>query len=656
MPLRSRISRRPLVLPLGTPPLISLNAATANGTGTAYNLGHAFSNWEVQIVTTGSPAAFSVQLQGCEDGLTFQNIGSAITTAGLTSVTSNTPLTTVQCVLSGLSGGTNPTITAVIVATEAPAGAGGGGGGTVTQGTAAATAGAWPVKVTDGTNVTAVKAASTAAVATDPSAVVALSPNSPLPAGSNALGSVTVTGTTTVSGTVNAAQSGTWTVQPGNTANTTAWKVDNSGVTQPVSGTVTGNQGTANSAANGWPVKVTDGTNTAAVKAASTAAGATDPAAVVSLSPNSPLPTGSNALGSVTVTGTTTVSGTVTANQGGTWTVQPGNTANTTAWKVDGSAVTQPVSGTVTSNQGTANTAANAWPAKLTDGTNVTAVKAASTAAAAADPSAVVALSPNSALPAGSNALGSVTVTGTSAVSGTVTANQGTNVGSGTGAWNVQGAAAVGAAVTGNPVPAALSDPSGNAQYWKQAVNSTGSIANGVGVGAVGLYVSNGGTAWTPIATGGSIADANGGVLALPVCQWAYNGATFDRLRNNVDVTLLASAARTTTQTSADIVTYNCQAVVFTLDVTAVPGSAPSLVVTINYKDPASGKYITLLTGVAVTAVGTTTYAVDPRLVAGTEPYTKTVPAALGRTFQIVITAGNGNSATYSAGYTLGPG
>lgn len=34
----------------------------------------------------------------------------------------------------------------------------------------------------------------------------------------------------------------------------------------------------------------------------------------------------------------------VNASQNGTWTVQPGNTANTTAWKVDGSAVTQPVS------------------------------------------------------------------------------------------------------------------------------------------------------------------------------------------------------------------------------------------------------------------------------------------------------------------------
>lgn len=46
--------------------------------------------------------------------------------------------------------------------------------------------------------------------------------------------------------------------------------------------------------------------------------------------------------------------GKLAATQSGTWTVQPGNTANTTAWKVDGSAVTQPVSGTVTAAQATA--------------------------------------------------------------------------------------------------------------------------------------------------------------------------------------------------------------------------------------------------------------------------------------------------------------
>jgi hypothetical protein len=62
--------------------------------------------------------------------------------------------------------------------------------------------------------------------------------------------------------------------------------------------------------------------------------------------------TGSNLHVAVDSAPTTTVTGTVAATQSGTWTVQPGNTANTTAWKVDGSAVTQPISGTVTVTDG----------------------------------------------------------------------------------------------------------------------------------------------------------------------------------------------------------------------------------------------------------------------------------------------------------------
>lgn len=60
------------------------------------------------------------------------------------------------------------------------------------------------------------------------------------------------------------------------------------------------------------------------------------------------LPVTDNA-GSLTVDNAGTFA--VQAAQSGTWTVQPGNTANTTAWKVDGSAVTQPVSGTVAATQ-----------------------------------------------------------------------------------------------------------------------------------------------------------------------------------------------------------------------------------------------------------------------------------------------------------------
>jgi hypothetical protein len=52
---------------------------------------------------------------------------------------------------------------------------------------------------------------------------------------------------------------------------------------------------------------------------------------------------GSDATKAVSVQGITGGKA-VPVSQSGTWTVQPGNTANTTAWKVDGSAVTQPVS------------------------------------------------------------------------------------------------------------------------------------------------------------------------------------------------------------------------------------------------------------------------------------------------------------------------
>ena len=73
-------------------------------------------------------------------------------------------------------------------------------------------------------------------------------------------------------------------------------------------------------------------------------------------------------------TGTVTVSGTVNAAQSGTWTVQPGNTANTTAWKVDGSAVTQPISNTPLTNMGAGEyeTVAASQPAQARGATGAT--------------------------------------------------------------------------------------------------------------------------------------------------------------------------------------------------------------------------------------------------------------------------------------------
>lgn len=63
---------------------------------------------------------------------------------------------------------------------------------TVVQGTAAAIAGAWPIRITDGVNSNTVKPASTASVAADTAQVVALHPTTPLPAGTNTIGTVTL--------------------------------------------------------------------------------------------------------------------------------------------------------------------------------------------------------------------------------------------------------------------------------------------------------------------------------------------------------------------------------------------------------------------------------------------------------------------------------
>lgn len=114
---------------------------------------------------------------------------------------------------------------------------------------------------------------------------------------------------------------------------------------------------------------------------------------------------------------------------------------------------------------------------------------------------------------------------------------------------------------------------------------------------------------------------------------------------------LLASASRTTTQTSADLDSGGCRGVLVTLDVTDVT-ALPSVTISINGKDKASGKYYTLLAGAAVTTVSTNTYAVYPGITASANAAASMV---VPDTFQIVVTANNANAGTYSVGYSLVP-
>lgn len=142
-------------------------------------------------------------------------------------------------------------------------------------------------------------------------------------------------------GTAGSASANVITVQ--GIASMTPLLVNGSASTQPISGTVTANAGSGTFAVSAASLPLPSGAATAALQPSLGTAGSASANVITVQGITSMTPLLVNGSGS-----TQPVSGTVAATQSGTWTVQPGNTANTTAWKVDGSAVTQPVSGTVT--------------------------------------------------------------------------------------------------------------------------------------------------------------------------------------------------------------------------------------------------------------------------------------------------------------------
>lgn len=101
--------------------------------------------------------------------------------------------------------------------------------------------------------------------------------------------------------------------------------------------------------------------------------------------------------------------------------------------------------------------------------------------------------------------------------------------------------------------------------------------------------------------------------------------------------TLYALAARTATPAVATFAMRNDSTLRLVVDVTAIT-STPSIVVTVDVQDAASGKWANVLTAAAITAVGTTALA---------------AVAGLTGNVRVTVTHGNANSITYSVGAHL---
>jgi hypothetical protein len=114
-------------------------------------------------------------------------------------------------------------------------------------------------------------------------------------------------------------------------------------------------------------------------------------------------------------------------------------------------------------------------------------------------------------------------------------------------------------------------------------------------------------------------------------------------------VGVFTSAARTSTHSSPDRSNDYGKGIVVVIDVTAVT-STPSVVFTIEGKDPTSGKYYTILASSAITGTGTTVLRVHPGLTAAANSVANDILPAVWR---ITATHADSDSITYTVGASL---
>lgn len=116
----------------------------------------------------------------------------------------------------------------------------------------------------------------------------------------------------------------------------------------------------------------------------------------------------------------------------------------------------------------------------------------------------------------------------------------------------------------------------------------------------------------------------------------------------NQEFSVLTSASRTTTQTSPDYTNLSCTGAILVLDITT-PGTG-SITLSVDGKDPVSGKYYNIITGNPETTTVTRVYRIHIGLTASANA---TVNDALPKTFRVVVTHNNSNAIVYSLGMIL---
>lgn len=118
---------------------------------------------------------------------------------------------------------------------------------------------------------------------------------------------------------------------------------------------------------------------------------------------------------------------------------------------------------------------------------------------------------------------------------------------------------------------------------------------------------------------------------------------------NNQDLVILTSLVRAASANGVDRTNHNSRGLIIVIDVTVAPG-VDTVTFTLQGKDPASGKYFTVLASAAIVAVSTVILRVGPGLTAAANLVANDI---LPRTWRLITTHSAATNFTYSVGGIL---
>lgn len=196
-----------------------------------------------------------------------------------------------------------------------------------------------------------------------------------------------------------------------------------------------------------------------------------------------------------------------------------------------------------------------------------------------------------------------------------------------------------------------------NGTTWdraRSAISANG--AAGTGVPAAGIMGIDGSSNMRiPVATSLGDAIGTGNIFLYTGAMGSlFNGTAWDRQRNNVSSTLLASAARTVQTDTATQTNFDARGLTIWFNITVASGTGG---VQLQFKevDPVSGTSFTMWQGAVFTTTGLRVYKMYPAIVNTGSSATAISALQTQRTWFVRIAVGDATSNTYSLGleYTI---